>query len=72
MSKIACDPLYRRHRFPAESAGPGAARHDHRQATIIGRGETEDHVPGVEHRSHKGLNNRAENRTSRSDDERGS
>ena len=44
----------------SERTGPHAARHDHRQAAILWRCKARI-MSGVEHRSHKGLNNRAEN-----------
>jgi putative transposase len=44
----------------AEEADAIATRHDHRQACQLRRGQREV-MPGIEHRQHKGLNNRAEN-----------
>jgi transposase-like protein len=44
----------------AEEADAGAPRHDHRQACQLRRGK-KGVMPGIGHRQHKGLNNRAEN-----------
>ncbi len=44
----------------AEEADAAAARHDHRQARQLRCGKREV-MPRIEHRQHKGLNNRAEN-----------
>jgi hypothetical protein len=43
-----------------KEADASATRHDHRQARQLRRGK-EGVMPGIEHRQHKGLNNRAEN-----------
>jgi hypothetical protein len=44
----------------AEDAGAVTSRHDHRQAGQLWRGQTRGHAR-IEHRQHKGLNNRADN-----------
>ncbi|MER8671595.1 IS6 family transposase [Mesorhizobium sp. M1156] len=43
-----------------EAYGPAAKTYDHRQIALL-RGGQREVMPNVEHRSHKGLNNRAEN-----------
>jgi putative transposase len=44
-----------------EKADAAAPRHDHRHAGQLWGGEKREVMPGIEHRQHKGLNNRAEN-----------
>ena len=49
------------HEEASEIRGHIAPRHDHRQAPLLRSGAGEDQGLQVEHRQHKGLNNRAEN-----------
>jgi len=44
----------------SETAGLCPARYDHRQASILWCAAKREVIPAGEHRSHKGLNNRAE------------